>query len=96
MAGRYDNIETKKISDGRVVMRPQIYPDIPLRDDDIYIITQTDDRIDLLAHEFLGDASLYWIILAANNIHDAVFAVPDGTKLRIPSDYTRVINSFKK
>ena len=33
---RYDNNETKKLGDGRVVYRSKIYPEIPLRDDDKY------------------------------------------------------------
>lgn len=94
MASRYENNRTKKLSDGRNVLTSNVYPDIPLRDDDIYIVTQTGDRLDSIANEFLGDPSLWWIVATANNIHDAIFALPDGTTLRIPSDYTRVTNSF--
>ena len=96
MIGRYDNNETKKTIDGRNVYRPTIYPNIPLRDTDIYAVTQTGDRLDTLAHQFYGDASLWWIIATANNIHDAPFAVNDGTILRIPENYLEISNSFSK
>jgi len=96
MASRYDNNDTKKLDDGRVVYRSKIYPDIPLKDDDIYIVTQTGDRLDILAFQYFGDSSLWWIIATANNIHDIGFGVADGTTLRLPKDYISVINKFKQ
>jgi nucleoid-associated protein YgaU len=43
------------------------------------------DRIDLLAHRYLGQAALWWMIADANpEIHDW-FALQTGTVLRIPS-----------
>lgn len=94
MASRYSNNKTQKLKDGRVVYRTKIYPNIPLRDDDIYIVTQGGDRLDTLANQFYGDSSLWWIISTANNIHDALFAFEDGTILRIPKNYLEVINQF--
>lgn len=96
MASRYENNETQKLSDGRVVYRTRLYPNIPKTDKDIYIVTQTGDRLDTLANQFYGDSSLWWIIATANNIHDATFAVEDGTTLRVPENYTKIINDFQK
>lgn len=96
MASRYSNNKTQKLKDGREVYKSKIYPNIPLKDTDIYIVTQTGDRLDTLANQFYGDSSLYWIILTANNIHDAPFAFEDGTILRIPKDYLEIINDFNK
>lgn len=96
MASRYENNETQKLSDGRVVYRTRLYPNIPKTDKDIYIVTQTGDRLDTLANQFYGDSSLWWIIASANNIHDATFAVEDGTTLRVPENYTKIINDFQK
>lgn len=96
MAGRYDNTKTKKLDDGRNVYRTKLYPNIPLRDDDIYIATQTGDRLDTIAYQFYGDQSLWWIIASANNIHDPSFSVDDGTILRLPKDYITLINTFNK
>ena len=41
------------------------YPEVPLSFDDIYVITKTEDRLDLLAEQFYGDTSLWWIIYIA-------------------------------
>jgi hypothetical protein len=94
MASRYENNETKKIDDGRTVYRSRIYPDIPLRDDDIYVATETGDRLDTLAYEYYNDASLWWIIATANNIHNAPFGLVDGTILRIPQNYIEILSNF--
>ena len=47
MSSRYKNNEIKKLSDGRRVYRSKVYPNIPLRDDDVYVVTQTGDRLDV-------------------------------------------------
>jgi hypothetical protein len=94
MSSRYQNNETKTTNDGRRVYRSKIYPNIPLRDDDIYVITETSDRLDTLAYQYYRDASLWWIIAAANNIHDAPLGLKDGTILRIPQNYIEIVNNY--
>jgi phage tail protein X len=96
MASRYENNETKKLNDGRVVYKSKLYPKIPKSDQDIYIVTQTGDRLDTLAYQFYENSSLWWIIASANNVHDAPFALPDGTELRIPMNYVSIMNNFYK
>lgn len=90
MASRYEFEKVKKTADGRRVYRQTLYPNIPLRDDDIYVATETGDRIDTLAYQFYGDSTLWWIIAAANNIHNAPFGFEDGTILRIPQNYIEI------
>ena len=94
MISRYRNVETKKTIDGRTFYRSSPLPNIPLSDDDIYVATETGDRLDTLAFQFYRDSSLWWIIASANNIHNAVFGFEDGTVLRIPSNYIDVINQI--
>ncbi len=94
MASRYSNNEIQKLKDGREVYRTKIYPNIPLKDTDMYIVSQEGDRLDTLAYQYYDDQSLWWIIATANNIHDATFAVEDGTILRIPQNYLEIINQF--
>jgi len=96
MASRYQNSKTKKLDGGRVVYRTQVYPNIPLKDSDIYAVSQTGDRLDTLANQFYNDSTLWWIIATANNIHDAPFSIPDGTILRIPKDYLEILRQFNK
>ena len=95
MTSRYTNNQTQKLKDGREVYRTRIYPNIPLSDSDMYIVTQTGDRLDTLAYQYYDDSSLWWIIATANNLHDAPFAFEDGTILRIPENYLEIINNFR-
>jgi hypothetical protein len=96
MASRYENNRSKKTNDGRVVYRSKIYPEIPLRDDDIYVASETGDRLDTLAFQYYKDSSLWWIIASANNIHNAPFGLKDGTILRIPQNYIEIIVNFSE
>ena len=95
-SSRYYDAKLKKTVDGREVYSSRVYPNIPLRDDDIYVATETGDRLDTLAYDFYGDSKMWWIIASANNIHDAVFGFEDGTILRIPQNYIEIFNSFTK
>jgi len=96
MAGRYNTNKIKKLNDGREVYTSKILPKIPKSDNDMYVAVQTGDRLDSIAKEHLGDASLWWMIADANNIHDAPFSLEDGTVLRIPSNPQGVINAVNK
>ena len=46
-------------------------------------------RLDTIAGEAFGDASLWWVIAAASNIGWAL-QVPAGTELSIPTDLTQI------
>lgn len=93
MRSRYETNDTKKTNDGRIVYRTKRYPNIPLKESDIYVATETGDRLDTLANYFYGHSNLWWIIASANNIHDAKFSFPDGTILRIPIQYIEIVNN---
>ena len=69
MASRYQNNLTKKNKEGKVVYQSRIYAKIPLSDNDVYVATETGDRLDSLAYEYYGDSTLWWIIASANNIN---------------------------
>ena len=94
MESRYINNKTKKTIDGNTVYRPTFYPEIPLRDDDVYVATETGDRLDTLAFQFYKDSNLWWIIACANKIHDAPFGFADGTILRIPQNYLDILRAI--
>lgn len=91
---RYYSNSIKKEKDGREVYKPKIYPNIPLMDTDVYVATETGDRLDTLAHQFYGDSTLGWIIASANNIHNASFGLIDGTVLRIPKDISQILTQL--
>jgi nucleoid-associated protein YgaU len=60
-----------------------MYPDF-VTQDDTKILSQEGDRLDLLAKEFYGDESLWFVIAKANNLGKGSFNVPAGKVIRIP------------
>ena len=53
---------------------------------DVYIISRSGDRLDILAHQFYDDITLWWIIAAANNLRSGSFIIPEGLQIRIPKN----------
>ena len=79
---RYGNTEIVRKEDGKLVYRSTYFKNIPITDDDVYIISQFGDRLDLLAYQFYGDVTLWWYIARANNLF--TFNIPANIQLRIP------------
>jgi hypothetical protein len=73
-----------------------IYPKIKPSDDDLYIISESGDRLDILASKYYNDKTLWWIIATANNLNDASLSITPGTQMRIPSNLSRILNDFEK
>jgi len=86
MATRYRNSDTR-VDKGRTYLTNKIYPDIPLSENDIYLITTIGDRLDVLAQDYYGDPSLWWLIASANAElnRDSLIPTP-GLQIRIPAD----------
>ena len=59
---RYKTNETKKSDDGRTVYKARRLKNIPKKNDDKYVVSQTGDRLDTLAAEYYG-SSAYWLSL---------------------------------
>ena len=95
MASRYDNNKVKKLNDGRRVYRSKIYPNIPKKDTDIYVVTQGGDRLDTLAYQFYKDSALWWVIAEANNLRDGRFALDPNKELRIPINLAPILLEFR-
>jgi nucleoid-associated protein YgaU len=58
------------------------------------------ERLDKLALTFYEDATLWWIIAAANGLGKGTLLIPGGVKLRIPDriniqDYVNTINASR-
>jgi phage tail protein X len=100
---RYKNIpiilsETKRGQLGFQIQRSTRYPEIPSDINDTYAYTTQGDRLDLLAQEFYGDISLWWIIAAGNPevlSLNSLF-IPVGTEIRIPSNVSLAQSLFNK
>lgn len=91
---RYSSIPVIRNSAGKRFYRNNIYPDIPVTDQDIYVITTVGDRLDLLASDYYKDPTLYWIIASANDLPGDSLVPPLGQQLRIPADVEAIINSY--
>jgi len=70
-------------------------PNIERENTDLFIRTRAGDRLDLLAHEFYKDVTLWWIIASVNNLGKGSFAVPPGTRLRVPMDINAIIEKYR-
>jgi hypothetical protein len=93
---RYQNITlTKYNSTGSQYYLNNIYPDVEITEDDNYVITTLGDRLDILANNFYGDPSLWWIISSANSLPGDSLYPPIGIQLRIPTDVRTILDSYK-
>jgi hypothetical protein len=72
-----------------------IYPDIPVSDTDSYVITVLGDRLDLMAQDIYGDASLWWILASANSLPGDSLVPPIGNQLRIPTNIQAIVNNYE-
>ena len=93
--GRYDNLDGKIIVGKGIVYDSLLLPYIEPTDSDILIVTEEEDRLDLLANKYYGDQTKWWIIATANNINDATFYVESGIQLRIPMDTNKILNDLQ-
>ena len=101
---RYQNItQIKNINPnvgtiGTLYYKPNFYPEIPLSENDIYVLTSFEDRLDLLSYQFYNDVRFYWIIAAANPdvIDFGSLFIPEGTQLRIPTDVSSILGEYNK
>jgi len=73
-----------------------IYPKIKPSNDDLYIISESSDRLDILASKYYGDKTLWWIIATANNLNDASLSITPGTQMRIPTNLSIILNDLEK
>jgi hypothetical protein len=96
MASRYQNIQiTKYQNKGDQYYLNNIYPEIPLSQNDNYVIATLGDRLDLLAFDFYGDTSFWWVIASANALSGDSLYIEPGLQLRIPNDLSLILNQYK-
>jgi hypothetical protein len=97
---RYSNSTILKTEfTNRPYYKGKFYPNIPLTENDVYVITTVGDRLDSLAFSYYGNANLWWIIsIANNNITKGALYPEPGTQLRIPdpSNVNSSIESFNQ
>lgn len=102
MSNRYQDIpktkSTQRVSNyyGTSYFANNVYPDIPLSENDQYVIVTVGDRLDLLAFDSYKDESLWWIIAVANNLPGDSLIPEPGLQIRIPADVQNILNSYKE
>jgi hypothetical protein len=81
----------------RPYYKGKFYPNVPLSENDVYIITTVGDRLDSLAYTYYSDSALWWVIAMANNnaTRGALYPQP-GIQLRIPTDISNVLELFNQ
>jgi len=93
---RYQNIKITKYQDkGNQYYLNNIYPDIPLSENDSYVISTLGDRLDLLAFDFYGDVSFWWVIASANALSGDSLYIEPGLQIRIPNNISAIINQYQ-
>ena len=96
MPSRYNHTKIKIREDGKRVLKPTMYPKIPIRDSDIFIYPKFGDRLDNLAHKYYKDISLWWIIAKANNLDAAHIGLDVDKQIRIPIEIEPILNQLKE
>ena len=96
MPSRYNNTKIKIGRDGKRVLKPTIYPKIPIRDSDVFIYPKFGDRLDNLAQKYYKDVSLWWIIAKANELSKGQISPDPLKKLRIPTEIDDILESVQK
>lgn len=93
---RYQDIKTTKTPlTGRKYYVNNLYPDIPVTADDSYVITVLGDRLDLLALDFYGDTSFWWVIASANALPGDSLYLEPGAQIRIPINLPASLNEYR-
>jgi hypothetical protein len=95
MPSRYNNTKIKISRDGKRVLKPTIYPRIPIKDSDIFIYPKFGDRLDNLAQKYYKDVSLWWIIAKANNLDEAHIGLTLDEQIRIPVDIELILDELR-
>jgi phage tail protein X len=96
MPNRYQNIPVEKIN-GKRIYQTVRYPEIPLNENDIYVYTTQGDRFDILAQQYYGDQSYWWVISIANaSLLQNSLVVPEGIQIRIPFNLEGILASYNQ
>jgi ABC-type molybdenum transport system ATPase subunit/photorepair protein PhrA len=98
MSSRYAASTTLRNSNGKQRQSTVIVPNMPASVNDVYIQTTSTERLDKLALNFYQDATMWWIIAAANGLGKGTLIVPQNTIIRIPNNQNiqQVINQVNR
>lgn len=85
-------------NDKKIYFKPIKYPTIPHTDKDLYILTTSGDRLDILADKFYGDIRLWWIIATSNPglIKGDSYNLKPNLEIRLPSSINFILREYEK
>lgn len=95
MARRYESIGTEKTLSGKIGYLPTRYPSLVPTNNDYYIIARGEDRLDLIATDFFGDPTLWWVVAMANDLPGDSMFPPMGFQLRIPGNLSSALEAYE-
>ena len=73
-----------------------LYPDVPVSENDWYVITTMGDRLDVLSQQFYHTPEYWWIISIANGLPADSLCPEVGIQIRIPVDPTGYLEKLEK
>ena len=91
---RYSSTKQKFDKSGVRIYSTTYYPEIPISNNDAFIVSKEGDRLDNLAHKYYSDNRLWWVIAKANGIKGKS-ALKPGENFRIPLNIQRIIEDFR-
>ena len=92
---RYRDMEIKRNDKGVRYFQTPKYPEVPIKESDIYIMSTYGDKLDILAQEYYEDSTLWWVIAISNNIRKDSINIKPGTQIRIPKDISSILSDFE-
>lgn len=92
---RYEDSEIID-EDGTRFFESTLPPDVERDESDIIITTESGQRLDRIAFRQYGDAKLWWVIAAANNLGRGDLTVPANTRLQIPRNESRIFDELRE
>lgn len=95
MISRYDYAKQTRNDKGKEVRTSLTLPTVAEQENDVYIMTNSTDRLDGLANHFYGDPRYWWVIAVVNNLGKGTLMVPAGLQLRIPANPSTVMNEVQ-
>ena len=85
-----------KSKTGERFLSSTVLPHIAKSAQDVYITSIFGDRLDMLAHKYYGDVTLWWIIAHANHLGKGSLHIKPGTQIRIPKDLQLIYSMLEK
>ena len=89
------NVHTNHEHYNKIGYDSTLFPKVIRKSSDTIIIAKSTDRLDLMAHKYYRDRTLWWVIALANNLPGDSFFIEPGTQIFIPRDVTRITNEMR-